>query len=301
MKNLYDIIIIGAGPAGLSAAIYAARAGQNVVVLEKMFAGGQITSTYEVENYPGIVDAVSGPDLAYKFEAHARKFDINIIYEETLALALEGEVKTVKTAKGEYSARGIILAMGAKPKPLGIPKEKQLVGSGVSYCATCDGMFYKDKDVAVVGGGNTAAEDALFLARMCNKVYLVHRRDVLRADDILVKKIAAEPKIELVLDSVVKEIYGEKVSAIGVENVKTGFIDEIAVSGLFVAVGTAPQTKIVENLIDLTQSGHIITNEKMQTNIDKVYAVGDVRDKILRQVVTAAADGAIAAMVFAGE
>jgi len=327
MKNIikkFDLIIIGAGPAGLSAAIYAARAGLDVVVFEKMFAGGQVVSTYEIENYPGMVEPISGPDLAYKFEAHARKFDINIIYEEIVELSFDEDVKIVTTAKGAYGSRGIILAMGAKPKPLGIARERQLIGGGVSYCATCDGAFFKGKDVAVVGGGNTAAEDTLFLAKFCNKVYLVHRRDVLRADDILVKRVADEPKIEKVYDSVVTELRTsdnpqsakadssfakgalkaeekEKLRSVLVENVKTGFVDEIEISGLFIAVGTAPQTKIVENLVEMTADGHIITNEKMETNVANVYAVGDIRDKVLRQVITAAADGAIAATVFANE
>ena len=298
---MYDLIIIGAGPAGLSAAIYAARAGLDVVVFERMFAGGQVVSTYEIENYPGMVDFISGPDLAYKFEAHARKFDVNIIYEEILQISIENDVKIVRTAKGKHKTRGIILAMGATPKPLGIAREKQLIGSGVSYCATCDGAFYKGKDVAVVGGGNTAAEDALFLGRFCNKVYLIHRRDILRADSVLAKKIAAEPKIETVFDSVVTQILGEKVESIAVENVKTGFSNNIEVSGLFVAVGTAPQTALVKDLVALSSSGHIITDENMRTNVDKIYAVGDIRDKLLRQVVTASADGAIAATVFANK
>ncbi|MCL2837904.1 MAG: thioredoxin-disulfide reductase [Oscillospiraceae bacterium] len=298
---MYDLIIIGAGPAGLSAAIYAARAGLDVVVFERMFAGGQVVSTYEIENYPGMVDFISGPDLAYKFEAHARKFDVNIVYEEILQISIENDAKIVKTSKGEHASRGIILAMGANPKPLGIPREKQLIGSGVSYCATCDGAFYKGKDVAVVGGGNTAAEDALFLARFCNKVYLIHRRDVLRADSVLAKKISAEPKIETVFDSVVTEILGEKVESVTVENVKTGFSGNVEVSGLFVAVGTAPQTALVRDLVVLSPSGHIITDENMRTNVDKIYAVGDIRDKLLRQVLTAAADGAVAATVFANE
>jgi len=301
VKKNYDLIIIGAGPAGLSAAIYAARAGLDVVVFEKMFAGGQVVSTYEIENYPGMIDSISGPDLAYKFEMHARKFDVSIIYEEIVELSLAGNVKTIATTKETYNSRGVILAMGARPKTLGVERERQLVGYGVSYCATCDGAFFKEKDVAVVGGGNTASEDALFLAKFCNKVYLIHRRDVLRADNILAKRVAAEPKIEKVFDSIITEISGEKVSSITVENVKTGFIDKIEINGLFIAVGTEPQTKIVDSLVDMTSSGHIITNEKMETNVSNVYAVGDIRDKVLRQVITAAADGAVASMVFANE
>jgi len=317
VENFIDLIIIGAGPAGLTAAIYAARAGLDVAVFEKAYAGGQVVSTYEIENYPGFVDAVSGPDLAYKFEAQARKFDVNIVYEEILRISIDGDMKILQTTKGKYAARGIILALGANPKPLGVPMEKQLVGSGVAYCATCDGAFYKGKDVAVVGGGNTAAEDALFLAKFCNKVYLVHRRDVLRADSILAKRVANEPKIHKVFDSVVTEIHTEsignggistdlsarreKVSGISVENVKTGFSEIISVSGLFVAVGTVPQTEIVRGLVDMTPSGHIITDEKMRTSAHNIFAVGDIRDKVLRQIITAAADGAIAATVFAAE
>jgi len=301
MKKNFDLIIIGAGPAGLSAAIYAVRAGLDVAVFEKMFAGGQIVSTYEMENYPGFVDAVTGPDLAYKFEAHARKFGVHIIYEGISEILTNGDEKIVKTSKGEYFAKGIILAMGANPKPLGIAREKQLIGSGVAYCASCDGAFYKGKDVAVVGGGNTAVEDALFLAKFCSKVYLIHRRDVLRADAIIAKRVAAEPKIVKVFDSVVTEILGDKVESITVENVKTGFLENIAVSGLFVAVGTAPQTALVKDLVKLSKSGHIITDEEMRTSVARVYAVGDIREKVLRQVITAAADGAIAATVFANE
>ena len=298
---MYDILIIGAGPAGLSAAIYAVRAGLSVAVFEKMFAGGQVVSTYEIENYPGMVDALTGPDLAYKLEAHARKFNVPIIYEEIVELSLEGDKKIVRTAKGEYSAAGIILAMGANPKPLGLPREKQLIGSGVGYCATCDGAFFANKDVAVVGSGNTAVEDALFLARFCNKVYLIHRRDILRADNILVKRIAAEPKIQVIQDSIVTEIHGEKVESLTIENVKTGFVENLDVRALFVAVGTAPKTDIVKGLVNMTPSGHIITDENMRTNVAGVYAAGDIRDKLLRQVITAVSDGAIAATVFANE
>ncbi len=292
---MYDLIIIGQGPAGLSSALYAGRAGLKTLVLEKEFAGGQMGLTYEIDNYVG-VDNISGVDLAMNMLAHAKKFGADFKSENVSALSLEGDIKTVTTTKNEYEAKSVVLALGAKPRKLEIDGEQRYSGSGVSYCATCDGNFYKGKSVAVIGGGNTAIEDAIFLSRLCEKVYLVHRREEFRGEKKLVDELKTLSNVELVLNHVPLKIEGQmKVESITLSNVVTKEERKLNVDGVFVAVGTIPTTALVENNVKLDEKNYIITNEKMETSVKNVYAVGDCRNTVLRQVVTSVADGAIAA------
>lgn len=292
---MYDIIVAGGGPAGLNAALYAGRAGLSCLLLEKMFSGGQMTLTSELDNYLGFKDGVSAIDLAMDMEAHAKKFGAEIRREEILSMDITGEVKKVKTKKGEYEAKAIILSMGASASELGVPGESEMRGNGVSYCATCDGAFYKDKVTCVVGGGDTALEDALFLARLCSKVYLIHRRDAFRGAKILQDKVLAHEKIEFIPSTVVEKINtSSSVSDVTVRNVITNETKNINVSGVFIAVGTKPNSALVSDLNITDERGYIITNEAMETEISGVFAAGDIRKKTLRQVITAAADGAVA-------
>lgn len=293
---MYDIIIIGGGPAGLNAALYAGRGGMKTLLIEKLFSGGQAATTYEVDNYIGFPEPISGPELVNNMEAHAKRFGVEIVNETVDSLSLDGTVKRVVCPKNTYESKTIILAMGANPRTLGLEREDALRGSGVSYCATCDGAFFRNKPVAVVGGGNTAAEDALFLSRFCPKIYLIHRRDQLRADKILADKIFADEKIQPIWDSVPVSINGEDaVESVSVKHVKTGEITELEVRALFVAVGTVANNEIVKGLVPLDGSGYIPTDDNMATSIDGVFAAGDIRQKSLRQIITAAADGAVAA------
>lgn len=294
---LKDIIIVGGGVAGLTAGLYAKRGGMDALLFERMFSGGQIATTYLVENYPGFDEPISGPDLAMKLEAHARKFGLEILYDEVVELELEGRIKKVVTDKGEYEAKALILCMGAQPKKLGLPKEDEFRGKGVSYCATCDGAFYKDKLVAVVGGGDTAVEDALFLAQHAARVYLIHRRNALRASKILQDRLFANPKVEILWDSVVDEILGDQgVEGLLVRNLKDGSKKELKVDGLFVAIGIQPNNVLVQGKLKMNEAGFVITDENMATSIPGVFAAGDLRQKPLWQIITAAADGAIASV-----
>ncbi|HOB19870.1 MAG TPA: thioredoxin-disulfide reductase [Candidatus Atribacteria bacterium] len=294
---MYDVIIIGGGLAGLTAGLYAKRAGLDALLFEKMFVGGQASTTYMIENYPGFDEPVSGPDFAMKIENQARKFGLVIQYDEIKELKLEGDIKKVYTDKGEYQCRAVILATGAEPKTLGLDKEERFRGRGVSYCATCDGAFYKGKDVVVVGGGDTATEDALFLSQYVNKVYLVHRRDSLRANQISAGRVLKNDKIEKVWDSVVEEILGEdSVTGVRIVNLKTGERREIKADGIFVAIGIRPNNELVKGRLKMSEAGFVLTDETMATDIPGVFAAGDIRQKSLWQLVTAAADGAVAAV-----
>lgn len=291
---MFDVIIIGQGPAGLSAALYATRAGLDTLVLEKEFAGGQMGLTYEIDNYIGLPE-ISGVDLAMKMLEHSKKFGGTFKSENVKSISLDKDVKVVETTRNKYEAKSVILALGAKPRKLSIDGEQRLSNAGVSYCATCDGNFYKGKTTAVVGGGNTAVEDAIFLSRLCEKVYIIHRRDTFRAEHNLVEQLKTLKNVELVLDSVPLSINGEqKVESITVENKKTNENKIINVDGVFVAVGITPQTDLVKDIVKLNEASYIITDEHMKTNIDNVFAVGDCRDTVLRQVATSVADGAIA-------
>jgi thioredoxin reductase (NADPH) len=290
---MYDLIIIGSGPAGLSAAIYASRARLNTLVLEQNFiSGGQIIDTYEIDNYPGI-PGISGMDLADKMQQHAEKLGAVIENGLVTSLDLTGPVKKVITEEDSYEAKAVILASGAMHAHLGVPGEDTLGGHGVSYCATCDGAFYRKKDALVIGGGDVAVEDAIFLARGCNKVYVVHRRDELRAAKVLQESLLSLPNVEMVWDSVAKSINGDgKVESVTVTNVKDGSERTIPVSGVFIAVGIEPRSSYAGQNIAMDEKGYILADETGTTNVPGVFAAGDVRKKQLRQVVTAVADGA---------
>lgn len=292
----YDCLIIGGGPAGLTAGLYACRAGLKTALLEGMFPGGQITTTHMLENYPGFPDGVGGADFGALLEKQATRFGLEILYDQVESADIGGPAKTIKTSGGEHTARAVILCMGAEPRRLGLPREDELRGRGVSYCATCDGAFFKDRTVAIVGGGDTACEEGAYLARMAKKVYLIHRRSDLRASAVVAQRVKTDNRVEILWDSVVDSIAGEnEVTGIGVKNVTTGAVRDVALDGLFVAIGVIPRSDIVKDAIELTEDGRIKTDRHMRTNIAGVYAAGDVRDTALRQVVTAAADGAIAA------
>ena len=290
---MYDVIILGAGPAGLTAGIYAARGGLNAVIVESKAVGGQAALTAEIENYPGF-ESVSGFELVSLIQAQCERLGVAFVYDNPVNVSLDGNIKSVETAySGVLEARAVIIATGAMPRTLGLPRESALMGGGVSYCATCDGAFFKGKAVAVVGGGNTAAEDALYLEKFASSVTLIHRRDALRADAILAKRIA-ESTVKVAWDSVVTQLNGEnKLSSVTLKNVKTGELGDLPVSGLFVAVGQTPATEGLKG-VEL-DGGYIVTDEEMHTSLPGVFAAGDVRKKTLRQVVTATADGAIAA------
>lgn len=293
MEEIYDLAILGAGPAGICAAIYATRGKLNTLWLEKKFVqGGQIVDTYEVDNYPGL-PGITGLDLGETMVNHAEKLGIKPKREPVLSIEEENGLKVIRTKKNRYMAKAVILACGAAHRQLGIPGEEELSGMGVSYCATCDGAFFQDGIVAVVGGGNVAVEDAILLSRTCKKVYLVHRRDELRADKVLQDKLFNCANVEMVWDSVPTVIEGtDKVEDIKVHNVKTDEEKTIAVDGVFIAVGILPNTEKFKALVDLDESGYIIAGEDGVTSTPGIFAAGDIRTKNLRQVVTAVADGA---------
>ena len=291
---LYDIIIVGAGPAGLTAAIYARRANKKVLVLEAKTYGGQIINTLDIENYP-VEEHISGFDFATKLYNQAKNLGTEILFEKVVDLNNLGKEKEVITTKNIYKTKAIILATGSENRKLGLSNEDELVGKGLSYCATCDGAFYKKKDVAIVGGGNTALEDTLYLTDLVNKVYLIHRRDEFRGDPTIVEKLKEKDNVEFVYNSnVTKLISNDKLEAIEVTN-KDGTKKEINVSGLFVAIGKVPENENFKNLISLDDSGYIIASEDCHTNIEGIFVAGDNRVKELRQLVTATSDGAIAA------
>ena len=293
MEEIYDLAILGAGPAGICAAIYATRGKLNTLWLEKKFVqGGQIVDTYEVDNYPGL-PGITGLDLGETMVNHAEKLGIKPKREPVLSIEEENGLKVIRTKKNRYMAKAVILACGAAHRQLGIPGEEELSGMGVSYCATCDGAFFQDGTVAVVGGGNVAVEDAILLSRTCKKVYLVHRRDELRADKVLQDKLFKCANVEMVWDSVPTVIEGtDKVEDIKVHNVKTDEGKTIAVDGVFIAVGILPNTEKFKDLVKLDEAGYIVAGEDGITSEPGIFAAGDIRTKNLRQVVTAVADGA---------
>ena len=293
----FDTIILGGGPAGFSAGIYAARGALSTAIIDINMLGGQPSNYLELENYPGYPH-IGGFDLMEKFEEHADKFGVEKFpMQEIEKIDLISNPKLIKTKEEEFRAKTIIIATGAQPMKLGVPGEKEYVGRGVSYCAVCDGAFYKDKTVAVVGGGNSAVEEAMYLTKFANKVYIIHRRDALRADKIVQQRAFNNPKIEFVWDSVVKEITGhELVEKVVIENVKTHEISELDTNGVFPYIGIVPNIDFINGQVEQDKGGFIITDETMKTSVDGVYAVGDVRHTPLRQVITAAADGAIGAV-----
>lgn len=293
---MYDIIIVGAGPAGLSAAVYGLRAGKSVLLLEKESYGGQIINTPEIENYPGI-KKISGYEFAENLYQQAVDLGAELVYEGVTAIETEQDIKKVLTAENEYLCKTIILATGARHRKLGIEREEQLAGKGVSYCATCDGMFFKGKDVAVAGGGNTALQDASFLSNYCKKVYLIHRREEFRAEKRLVDALREKDNVEFVLNCQVTALNGENtLTSVIVRDKNTEKERELFVSGIFIAVGQEPQSQIVQNLIDTDKGGYIISGEECNTNRSGVFTAGDCRTKSVRQLATAVSDGAVAAL-----
>ena len=292
-----DLAIIGAGPAGLAAALYAVRGGASVRLFEEMFAGGQIVKTHCIENYPGISDGPDGYALAARFEEHARQFGVNAEYVGVTKLDLAGKEKTITLGSGEVvSAKAVILCMGASPRALNVPGERELLNHGISYCATCDGAFYRNQTATVIGGGDTAISDALYLSKLCQKVYVVHRRDALRASAVLADAAMGTENIEFVWNSTPEAFLGDgKLAAIRLKNTQTGELSDLATDGAFVAVGIVPRTELVRDQLRLAADGSIETNERMETSVPGVFAAGDIRSTPLRQVVTACADGAVAA------
>ena len=294
---MIDIAIIGGGPAGLSAGMYAARAGVNAVMFEALFAGGQITRTDNIENYPGIDPGVDGFSIAMRMENQAKRFGLKEINEDVTSLELSGDIKKIICGDNEYEARTVIIATGATPRQAGLPREDEYTGRGLSYCATCDGAFFRDMPVAVVGGGDTALSDALYLAGFAEKVYLIHRRDEYRAVTTLQDAVRSQKKIVQLLSSVPAEILGDgKVEGLTVKKVDGSDTQKLTVSGIFIAVGVSPRSELVKDALTLDGNGYIATDKYMRTSVEGVYAIGDVRDTPLRQVITAAADGAVAAV-----
>lgn len=292
-----DIAIIGGGPAGLAAALYAERGGASVRLLEELFPGGQIVKTHEVDNYPGISDGPDGYALAARFEEHAAKAGAVVEYCGVTELRLTDEKKEITLNTGEtFEAKTVILCMGASPRALGIPGERELVTHGISYCATCDGAFFRGKTATVIGGGDTAISDAIYLSRLCSKVYVVHRRDQLRASAALANAAQKTENIEFIWNSVPEAFLGEgKLNAIRLRNVKSGEVTDLMTDGAFIAVGIVPKTDLVKDQLKLAKDGSIETDTHLETSIKGVFAAGDIRNTPLRQVVTACADGAIAA------
>ncbi|MEX1307235.1 MAG: thioredoxin-disulfide reductase [Eubacteriales bacterium] len=291
---IYDMMIIGAGPAGLTAGIYAARAGLKAVVFEKQFAGGQMTKTDLIENYPGIV-SVTGVDFSMQMQAHAVEAGADIQTVDIDKLELSGKVKKVFSGEEVFEGKTVVLAMGAQPRKLNLESELKLAGRGVSYCATCDGAFFRGKDVAVIGGGDTAAEDALYLSKIASRVFMVHRRDALRAEQYLGERIEKTDNIEMVWDSTLDQITGENVvDGIDVVNKNTGETRHIPVSGTFIAVGVVPESALVKDQVKIDDQGYVVADETCETDVPGVFVAGDLRGKKLRQIVTATADGAVA-------
>ena len=292
---VYDMIIVGGGPGGYTSALYAARAGFNVLVLEKFSAGGQMALTHQIDNYPGFEDGIDGFSLADKMKKQAERFGARSENAEVIKVNLTVNPKEIETAKGTFLSKTVLLAAGANPRELGVDKESELIGRGVAYCASCDGMFYRGKTVVVVGGGNTAAADAILLSRIAKNVIIVHRRDTLKATRIYHEPLMNAENVEFKWDSTVTELlYEDKITGVKIKNVKTGEESIIDCDGVFVSVGRKPATDFLGSQLDLDENGYIIADETTKTSIPGVYAVGDIRTKQLRQVVTAVSDGAMA-------
>lgn len=295
MKHIYDMLIIGGGPAGYTAALYAARAGLDVAVIERLSAGGQMALTGDIDNYPGFEEGIDGFTLGMKMQQSAERFGAKTEYTEVESVDFSQKIKKLETPNGTYLAKTVVIASGANPRELGIEGENLLIGRGVHYCAHCDGRFYKDKTVAVIGGGNSAAADALYLSRLAKKVYLIHRRDTLRAEKIYHEPLMKAENVEFLWNSTVSDFITDlKVTGAKIKSTETGKETEISCDGIFVSIGRKPATEFLKNSVSLDSNGYIVADESTKTNISGVYAVGDVRTKALRQVVTAAADGAVA-------
>lgn len=296
MEHIYDMVVIGGGPGGYTAALYATRAGLDTLVLEKLSAGGQMAQTTQIDNYPGFENGIDGYELGEKMQAGAERFGAKTELAEVSAVYLTESPKRIETSEGTFLARTVVLATGAGHRPLGADREAELTGRGVAYCAACDGMAFRGKTVAIVGGGNSAAADALILSRICQKVILIHRRDTLRATKIYHDPLMQAGNIEFRWNSVVDGLLGEKrLSGVRLRDVNTGETDDLAVDGLFVSIGRSPETALVAGQVELDRGGYIVADESTRTSLPGVFAVGDVRTKAVRQVITAAADGAVAA------
>ena len=296
MKNNYDVIVIGGGPAGYTAALYTVRAGLRTLVIEKLYAGGQINETTQIDNYPGYPDGIDGVTLGQKLQQGAERFGAETVNSEVVAVQLGGQEKIVETLDGIYRAQAVVIATGAGHRHLGLEKEQELIGKGVAYCAACDGSFYRGKTVAVVGGGNSAAADALLLSRIAKKVILIHRRDSLRATKVYHEPLKKAENVDFRWNSKVTELlHGEKLTGVRIQNVLTGQQEEVPVDGLFISIGRQPATELFAGQLSLDEGGYIIAGESTQTEIPGVYAAGDVRTKQVRQIITAEADGTSAA------
>lgn len=296
MSKVFDVIIIGGGPAGYAAALYASRAGLDTLVIEKLSAGGQMTLTGEIDNYPGFEEGIDGFTLGFKMQQSAERFGAKTEYDEIISVDFSQEIKILNGAAASYKSKTVVIATGANPRELGLDKEKEFIGKGVHYCAHCDGRFYKDKTVVVVGGGNSAVSDALYLSKLAKKVYLVHRRDSLRAEKIFVNALEKAENIEIIWNSEVGDILSEnKFCGVRLHSVLNKNYEDVYADGLFVSVGRTPATGLFAGQVFLDNNGYIIADESTKTNVKGVFAAGDVRSKTLRQVVTAVSDGAIAA------
>lgn len=296
MEKYYDVIVIGGGPAGYTAALYAVRAGFSTMVIEQIVAGGQMNETTNIENYPGFPDGIDGFSLGQNFLQAAEKAGAKTEYAQVLNVQLQAEEKVIVTESNTYRAKAVVIATGAGHRHLGLPEEENLIGRGVAYCAACDGSFYRGKTVAVVGGGNSAAADALLLSRIAQKVYVIHRRDTLRATKIYHEPLLQAENVEFRWNSTVVQLqYDQRLTGVTLENVKTGERETLSVDGLFISVGRQPATELFRDQLSLDENGYIVADDSTKTNLPGVYAAGDVRTKALRQIVTAAADGAAAA------
>jgi thioredoxin reductase (NADPH) len=297
-ETTYDVIIIGGGPAGLTAGLYTSRARLNTLLVERMIVGGQVMTTTKVENYPGFPGGIDGPDLVARFQEHCQEFGLQMTNGEVQKLEDRGDYKVVTVDGNELRARAVIVTTGAEPRKLGIPGEKEFAGRGVSYCATCDGAFFRDVPVAVIGGGDTAAEEAIFLTRFASKVFLVHRRDQLRATKALQERVLANPKIEVVWSHVPEEVLADQrgVNELRLVSVPTGEKRSLAVEGVFFAIGVIPKAHFLADVLELNEEGYILTDDECRTSLPGVFAAGDVRSKILKQIATAVGDGAVAAI-----
>ena len=294
VEKIYDVAVIGGGPGGYAAALYCARSGLSVLVIEKMAPGGQMATTGQVDHYPGVDEGIDGFALGERMKRGAERFGAQTAFAEVGLVDLRAVPKTIETSDGPVLAHTVVLATGASPRELGLPEERGLRGRGISYCATCDGMLYRDKTVVVAGGGNSAAEDALYLSKICKKVYRVHRRDALRASAVYQKALEGSPVEFLWNQTVAEVLHGQRVSGVRLQEVGSGATREVACDGVFVAIGRVPDTALFRGQVEMDEQGYLVADETTRTSLPGVFAVGDVRQKPLRQIVTAAADGAVA-------
>jgi len=299
-KKIYEVIVIGGGPAGLTASLYTSRSRLNTLLIEAGLLGGQMTTTADIENYPGFPQGITGDELSRLMEEQAKRFGLEVVSQQVVEVRLEGDKKVVKTEEGTYLCEALIICTGAEYRKLGVPGENELAGKGVSYCATCDGAFFQGSSIVVVGGGDSALTEALYLTKFAKEVTIIHRRDALRGTKIHQERVFANPKIKLIWDSVVEEIKGDSaVQSVLVRSVKTGDKTEYPIEGVFLFVGLLPKTQFLKGLVQMDEGGYILTDENCETTVKGIFAAGDCRRKLLRQIATAVGDGATAA--FAAE